>query len=207
MHLHTRSFLKNSGSTRKFTRTYFYKLIEVPTTLGLRELTSYCSQINALQRHRLRINRLGGQDFMVAQQLWRQIFPLWISRAGGKGVFEEETEERIVPFSTHRLLHRPLSPSASARLPSSPNPTFQLPSGPPHSPSWSSHGTPQSRDAAAALSIPAVPPRSTGKNIRTSLFVLSLSNATYGVKDNKSKILTPANAWSTSSYEMKLTWN
>lgn len=76
------------------------------------------TKLNLSEVHRRRINKWTGLDGPGAtQQLWRQIFPFWISRTRN-GVFAEETERRFVPFPNR---------SALQSLPARPDPT------PPHS--------------------------------------------------------------------------
>ena len=96
------------------------------------DLTVSCTQINVSQVRRLRINKWAEHEGPgLAQQLWRQIFPLWISKAG-KGVFGEETEGRFVPFSDRSAL--PISPpiplSLSLCQSSSPKSHLPAPSSP-----------------------------------------------------------------------------
>lgn len=126
-----------------------------------RNVTVSSTQVNLSAVRRLRINKWAGFEGLgAAQQLWRQIFPLWISKAG-KGVFGEETEGCFVPFSDRSTLQIsppiPLSLSQSRSL----NSTVLLPRPP--ALSWSSHKPTYLRDAIASLPFPPAHPCSTGK--------------------------------------------
>lgn len=137
------------------------------------DLTVSCTQVHG---SRLRINKWAGLEGCgVAQQLWRQIFPLWISKAGNRCVWRGD--RGVLCPLLWQVSSLNLFPPSSLSLcqTSSLNPTFQLPRPP--VPSWSSHKPSHLRDAIASLPFPPAHPCSTGK--KSIIFFYSLTLQTH----------------------------